>query len=149
MQDLLNKIHKIDALVRIKKIELQKIQMALGQTRQKKANLINEMKSKQLRYLEGVEHLNSVRSSNYRNNLKTLEEAVDHSKNLWFSSFKAMQEVDFLEKSQIQQVITAETNLKAIEQIQTTYQTSYSTQIQIFEQKQLDEFSIRKTDKHR
>jgi hypothetical protein len=149
MEDLLKKILKIESLVRIKKIELQKIQMALAQTRQKKALLINEMKSKQLSYLEGVEHLNSVRTSSFRNNLKTLEEAVDHSKSLWFNSFKAVQEADFVEKSQIQQAITAETNLKAIEQIQTNYQSSYSAQVQIFEQKQLDEFSIRKTDKHR
>lgn len=149
MEDLLKKINKIGALVRIKKIELQKVQMALAQTRQKKALLISEMKSKQLSYLEGVEHLNSVRTSSFRSNLKTLEEAVDHSKALWFASFKAVQEADFVEKSQIQQAITAESSLKAIEQIQTNYQSSYSTQIQIFEQKQLDDFSIRKTDKHR
>lgn len=143
MEELLNKINKIKALVHIRKIQLHQIQMSLAQTRQKKIALVAEMRKKQIVYLEGVEQLNSVRSSNLRDNLKTLEEAVDYSKFLWFSCFKSVQEAESLEKKQLQQTVEAEIGLKAIEQIQSNYQATVDNQLQKIEQKQLDEFAIR------
>jgi flagellar export protein FliJ len=143
MQQTMRKIKRVQPLVKMKKTKVDEESAVLQAIRQEKVTVVSQMKENQRRYMEGVERMNQLRTSRTRDNLTTMEQAVDHVKAEWYRLYKRVQDIETKEKLQIGQLLTAERDLKAVEKLQEKYQLEYRKEASQSEQKQLDEIAIR------
>lgn len=144
MQDAFRKIKKVQPLVRFKKKRVDEEAMVLQAIRQEKIRVVATMKENQKRYMQGIEDLNKIRGSRSRDNLETMEQALDHVKAEWFKLFKKVQEIEGKETAQVSHVLTAERELKSVEKLQEKYEIEFKQLNAKHEQKQLDELAIRR-----
>jgi len=144
MQDAFRKIKKVQPLVRFKKKRVDEEAMVLQAIRREKILIVATMKENQKRYMQGIEDLNKIRSSRSRDNLETMEQALDHVKAEWFKLFKKVQEIEGKEQAQVAHVLTAERELKSVEKLQEKYEIEFKQLNAKHEQKQLDELAIRR-----
>lgn len=145
MQQSFRKIKRVQPLLKLKKSKVDEETAALLSIRTEKQKVVKEMRESQQKYMKGVEDLNRARTSVDRANLATLEEALDAVKLHWYSLFKRVQEVENKEKEQVNQLITAERDLKSVENLEDKYTQQFQKDMLKSEQKALDELAIRRS----
>ena len=143
MQQTMRKIKRVQPLIKMKQTKVDEESAVLQAIRREKVTVVTQMKENQRRYMEGVERMNHLRTSRTRDNLTTMEQAVDHVKAEWYRLYKRVQDIETKEKAQIAQVLTAERDLKAVEKLQEKYQLEFRKEVSQSEQKQLDEIALR------
>jgi flagellar export protein FliJ len=144
MQQNYRKMKRVKPLLRIRQSKVTEEMSKLNEIRAEKQKVVREMRESQHKYMKGVEDLNRVRSSTDRSNLETLEEALDAVKVHWYQLFKKVQQVEALEKSQVEELLSAEKNLKSVENLQEKYTEQFQKDLLKGEQKALDEVALRR-----
>jgi flagellar biosynthesis chaperone FliJ len=144
MQQTMRKMKRVEPLIRLKQGKVDEEAGVLGVIRSEKVAVVKSMRDNQKRYMDGVEQLNKLRASRARQNLETLESALDHVKAQWYRLYKQVQEVEAREKTQIGRVLAAERDLKAVEKLHEKYELELKQELGRIEQKQLDEFALRR-----
>lgn len=142
MSETLNKVKKVQPLVRAKKAFLDQQSAALALIRQEKIEIVRMMKENQSRYMTGVDQLNVVRSSMERHNLLTLESGLDILKSKWYQLYKEVQNVEMKEKAQLANVVSAQTDLLKMEKLEDKYRRDHLTERAKSEQNSQDERSL-------
>lgn len=137
------KIKRVQPLIRIKKTKVEEEAAALQVIRQEKVKIVASMKENQRRYLEGIEQLNRIRGSRDRDNIETLESAVDHVKGEWYRLYQDVQAIEHKEKLQFSQLLMAERELRSVEKLEERYRNERQREIARSEQKHLDDIAIR------
>lgn len=144
MNEIKAKIKRNGPLLKIRKSELDRENLVLGQIRQSKIEAIGQLKNYQRQYVEGVEKLNELRISGDLGTLMNLESTIDYVKAKWYQSLKDVRKIEDDEKQQLQVVIEAQQKLRTIEILD----EKYVTELRIFEdkveQKQLDEIAVQR-----
>ncbi len=140
---ILKKIKRVGPLIRVKQDRVEAESMVLNQIRLAKQKIVQDMRENQRKYMRGVEDLNQTRSSRLRDNLETLESGLDYIKSEWYRLYREVQTMESREQKQIQVLLEAERDLKAVERLREKYEVEYKKELGKVEQKQLDEISIR------
>ena len=138
------KIKRVEPLIKMKKAKVDEEAAVLNAIRMEKIEVVKAMKDNQKRYMEGVEELNRVRSSKTRQNIETLETALDYVKSKWAKLYTDVQKIEMKEKAQIAHYLTAERELKSVEKLQEKYVTEFKKELGKNEQKQMDEAALRR-----
>jgi flagellar export protein FliJ len=144
MQQTMRKMKRVEPLIRLKQGKVDEEAVTLGGIRTEKVAVVKSMRENQKRYMDGVEQLNQLRASRQRQNLETLESALDHVKAQWYRLYKQVQDVEAREKSQIGRVLAAERDLRAVEKLKERYELEMRAELARMEQKQLDEHALRR-----
>lgn len=144
MQQNFRKMKRVQPILRLRKSKVDEETSVLLAIRAEKQKVVKEMRESQQKYMKGVEDLNRVRASQDRSNLATLEAALDAVKIHWYTLFKRVQEVENKEKAQVNQLITAEQELKSIENLEDKYNKAFQKDMAKVEQKSLDELAVRR-----
>lgn len=144
MKQTFRKIKRVQPIIKLKKSRMDEEAAILTAIRNEKVEIVKAMKDSQRRYMDGVEELNRIRTSKARSNLDTLEQALDYVKGQWYALYKSVQEVEQREKNQIQQLITAERELKSVEKLQEKYETQFASEQKKSDQKLMDEAALRR-----
>jgi len=143
LKEVKNKIKRMKPLVTTRKIERDIEAMRLQELRNEKTQAMKELKRYESLYIAGIDKINTERQSPNRTQLKALEDSVDHCKSKWYDQIRKLREIEIQEKSQIAQLVTAETGLKSMEKLQEKYQENLATLQRSSEQKETDETAIR------
>ena len=141
------KAGKLKPVVRAREIQADQQLSRLVEIRQRKTELVIQLRKYQKDYVDGVELLNQERSSAARSRLLALEGAVDHSKSIWYQTLRAVQEVESRERVQMQEVLAAERNLKSVEKLLGKHLESLRTLDRQKDQKTMDELAIRRVSR--
>ena len=144
MQQNFRKMKRVQPILKLRKSKVDEETSVLLAIRAEKQKVVKEMRESQQKYMKGVEDLNRVRASQDRSNLATLEAALDAVKIHWYTLFKRVQEVENKEKAQVNQLITAEQELKSIENLGEKYNKAFQKDMAKIEQKSLDELAVRR-----
>lgn len=144
MRDTQQKIKRVQPVIKVKKSKVDEEAAVLNVIRNEKQRLVKTMKENQKAYMDGVEKLNSLRNSAARDNLANLESSLDHVKAQWFQLFKQVQDIESKEKDQFSRLLAAETELRSAEKLKEKYEMEVRVGMAKAEQKQMDEFAIRK-----
>ena len=142
MQILL-KIKRLQPLIKEKKTRVDEESATLEQVRREKVAMVQDMKTHQRRYMQGLEELNAIRASSTRINQETVESGLDHVKATWYQCYKSVQEIEHKEKRQIAQLLTAERDLAAVEKLKDKYERQFRSDSSKAEQRSLDEIALR------
>lgn len=138
------KIKRVQPLLKMKKSKVDEEASVLIAIRNEKVEIVKQMKENQKRYMEGVEDLNRIRISKARQNLDTLESALDYVKQQWYKLYKDVQTVEGKERQQIMHVLTAERELKSVEKLEEKYHTEMKKELGRMDQKLMDESALRR-----
>lgn len=144
MRDTQLKMKRVQPVINVKKNKVDAESLVLNEIRSKKVELVRTMKENQRTYMQGVDKLNGLRNSANRENLSNLETSLDHVKSQWFQIFRQVQEIETKEKEQISRLVLAETELRSAEKLKDKYATELKIGLAKSEQKQMDEFALRK-----
>lgn len=144
MQQTFRKIKRVQPIIKLKKQKMDEEALLLGTIRTEKVEIVKNMKESQRRYMQGVEELNAVRTSKTRDNLHTLESALDYVKSQWYRLYKDVQDVEKREKEQLAQLLIAERELKAIEKLREKYEIEFHKELKKSDQKTMDDAAIRR-----
>lgn len=144
MQQHLRKMKRVRPLINLRASKVTEETSVLSQIRKEKESAVKALRESQRKYIDGVEELNRLRSSAQRENLQTMEDALDAVKTHWYALFKKVQEVENREKAQVAQLLAAESDLKAIESLRDSYAKNLQAEVRKEEQKALDQASIRR-----
>ena len=142
MQILL-KIKRLQPLIKEKKTRVDEESATLEQVRREKVAMVQEMKTHQRRYMQGLEELNTIRASSTRINQEIVESGLDYVKATWYQCYKSVQEIEHKEKRQIAQLLTAERDLAAVEKLKDKYERQFRSDSGKAEQRSLDEIALR------
>lgn len=143
------KIKQLSPLITVRKTQYDRELAILGAIRAAKQNAMNEMNLHQSKYLAGITDLNSVRSSEERKNLETLEIGIDYLKNKWMEHYRKIQEIEQQEAMQTETVQQAAKQLKIVEKLVEKHQFELRAHITKKEQENLDENSLQKIVRNR
>ncbi len=138
------KIKRVQPIIKMKKSKVDEEASVLIAIRSEKVEIVKQMKENQKRYMEGVEELNRIRVSKARQNLDTLESALDYVKQQWYKLYKDVQTVEGKERQQIMYLLTAERELKSVEKLEEKYVTEMKKELGRMDQKQMDETALRR-----
>ncbi len=133
---------RIQPLIKIRKIQLDQETALLNQIQLKREEAAQALMLSQQTYIEGVEKLNQERQSSERKLVSALEQGVDFAKAQWYQRLMALRAVEEEERLQSRQVAEAHKRMKMLEHLDERYLEQYLKQLNIQEQKQLDEFAI-------
>ncbi len=136
------KMKRIQPLIKIRKIQLDQETALLNQIQLKREEAAQALMLSQQTYIEGVEKLNQERQSSERKLVSALEQGVDFAKAQWYQRLMALRAVEEEERLQSRQVAEAHKRMKMLEHLDERYLEQYLKQLNIQEQKQLDEFAI-------
>ncbi len=136
------KMKRIQPLIKIRKIQLDQETALLNQIQLKREEAAQALMQSQQTYIEGVEKLNQERQSSERKLVSALEQGVDFAKAQWYQRLMALRAVEEEERLQSRQVAEAHKRMKMLEHLDERYLEQYLKQLNIQEQKQLDEFAI-------
>jgi flagellar biosynthesis chaperone FliJ len=136
------KMKKIQPLIKIRKLQLDQETALLNQIQLKREEAAQALMLSQQTYIEGVEKLNNERQSAERKLLSALEQGVDFAKAQWYQRLMALRAVEEEERLQFRQVAEAEKRMKMLEHLDERYFEQHVKQMNIQEQKQIDEFAI-------
>ncbi len=136
------KMKRIQPLIKIRKIHLDQETALLNQIQLKREEAAQALMLSQQTYIEGVEKLNQERQSSERKLVSALEQGVDFAKAQWYQRLMALRAVEEEERLQSRQVAEAHKRMKMLEHLDERYLEQYLKQLNIQEQKQLDEFAI-------
>lgn len=143
MIELKNKKKRIKPLLRVRKLQLDQEALALMQIQQVKKQKMDELMDNQRKYLNGVEQLNQHRQSMAQGMLLTVEESVDHIRNVWHLTLHQLKEIEQKERAQMANVLVAQRNLQAIEKLEERYGQGIALEEKRKEQQALDETAAR------
>lgn len=138
------KIKRVQPLIKMKKSKVDEEASVLIAIRNEKIEIVKQMKENQKRYMEGVEEMNKIRVSKVRQNLETLESALDFVKQQWYKLYKDVQAIEGKERQQIMHLLTAERELKSVEKLEEKYQTEFKKELGRIDQKLMDEAALRR-----
>ena len=144
MQQQFRKIKRVQPIIKLKKQKMDEEVMTLNAIRLQKLEIVKNMKDSQKRYMDGVEELNKTRTSKMRVNLHTLEDALDFVKSQWYRLYKEVQDVEKREKQQIEHLLVAERELKAVEKLREKYELEFKKELKKSDQKVMDEAALRR-----
>jgi flagellar biosynthesis chaperone FliJ len=136
------KMKKIQPLIKIRKLQLDQETAVLSQIQLKREEAAQALMQSQQTYIQGVEKLNQERQSSDRKMLSALEQGVDFAKAQWYQRLMALRAVEEEERLQFRQVAEAQKRMKMLEHLDERYLEQHIKQLNIQEQKQIDEFAI-------
>lgn len=138
------KIKRVQPLIKMKKSKVDEEAAVLIAIRNEKIEVVKQMKENQKRYMEGVEEMNRIRVSKARQNLDTLETALDYVKQQWYKLYKEVQTIEGKERQQIMHLLTAERELKSVEKLEEKYKIEMKKELGRIDQKLMDEQALRR-----
>ncbi len=138
------KIKRVQPIIKMKKGKVDQEASVLMTIRNEKIAIVKQMKENQKRYMEGVEELNRIRVSKARENLDTIESALDYVKQQWYKLYKDVQTVEGKERQQIMHLLTAERELKSVEKLEEKYEIEMKKELGRMDQKIMDETALRR-----
>ena len=144
MNEYLQKVKRMNSIVRVRKIQYDKEFFELTQIKIDKQNLLNKLQEYQNMYCERVNESNNERMSGNRNRLDLLEKEIERIKSEWLSTLSQIKELDAKEQYQEEQVRIADRNLKSIEKLVEIYQEESYLYERHEDQKIMDEIGIRR-----
>ena len=144
MRRELDKIKRVKPVIKAREARVQQEAEILSEIRGRKIHIVAAMKERQKKYMDGVEELNRQRCAALRGNLEMLEQGLDYVKNQWYQLFQEVQAIEKREKAQIAQLQAAEGDMRAIVKLSEHYQTQFQKSVAKNEQRQIDEFGLRK-----
>jgi flagellar biosynthesis chaperone FliJ len=116
----------------------------LLQMRQRRLEVVAQMKIMQREYVSGVDRLNEERCSAERNKLAALEMGLDAVKQTWMRLYEQIIELEKAEQAQTEVMSEAHKSLESIKHLQNKYFEQLKTELNKREQKDNDEFALRK-----
>ena len=142
MEQAKRKLQRIGPVLKAKNSEMEKEAAELFSIRMEKEQLVAELLERKNTYIRGVDQLNQVRSNGSFSQLQFLEQGLDFLKTKWTESFNGVNQIEILERSQMNLVMLAQKNLKAVEKLEIKYQDDFSLKRMREEQKTQDDQSI-------
>jgi flagellar export protein FliJ len=142
MQEIQRKMKRIKPVVEIRRREMEHEASSLVQLQMKKNELVKTLRMHQKMYLDGIQDLNLARSNNDGARVQLLESSVDFARDRWTKSFKEVQQLEKIEKSQIEQLSIAQRELKIAEILEEKYHQEFKSEIGRKEQADMDEVAI-------
>ncbi|SMF69516.1 hypothetical protein [Pseudobacteriovorax antillogorgiicola] len=149
MKSLEKKIKKTELLIKARKAQLDTESQSLALIRQRKIAQLQELDRHQKNYINGVNDLNIERQTGDRRMLSTIERSVDHSKSQWYKSLREVKTWEEKEKQQIEQVLLAQRNLKSMEKVQENHFQALKKEVDVREQKEMDDLSVQRFARNR
>jgi flagellar biosynthesis chaperone FliJ len=144
MSETLRKIKRLQPILADRKKIVDEELFKLSQIRRTKHEIVRLMRESQKNYVQGIDRLNQERMSSTRNMLSALEIGLDVLKQQWLDYYKDLMETEQLEVKQMDAVQEAQQKLEALQALEGKYQQEHKTHVNKAEQKQLDEFALRK-----
>lgn len=126
MEESKKKIRRMGVLLKSKTAVMEQESIRLNEIKQKKVEVVAEMKASQQAYLKSVQTLNNLRTSSQRQNLVVMESSLDHLKDKWTSLFKKVQQLESAEASQVSQLSLAHQDVLAVERMHSKYQLEHN-----------------------
>lgn len=144
MSKPLRKIKRVQPVIKVKIAKVEAEAAVLNLIRSEKIAVVAEMKENQRKYVEGIDQLNTQRTSLNRELLGPLEDGLDYIKAKWFKLHRQVQDLEHKEKVQLANLLSAQRDLKAIEKLEENYKDQFATELRKSEQKSIDEVAIRR-----
>ncbi len=144
MSKPLQKIKRVQPVIKVKVAKVEAEAAILNVIRSEKIAVVAEMRENQKRYVDGIDQLNTQRTSLNRELLAPLEDSLDYIKAKWFKLHRQVQDLEHKEKVQLTNLLAAQRDLKAIEKLEENYKGQFATELRKSEQKSIDEVAIRR-----
>jgi flagellar biosynthesis chaperone FliJ len=145
MSETRRKLKRIRVLEKVRQSKVDKESIELAEIREKKQAKAAELKNSQTEYLSGVEKLNQLRSSLIRENLQFMEETLDFLKSKWMRLFRELQDIERLEKNQMENLSIAHRELKSVGNLAAKLDQEARAELSRAEQKIQDERTIERS----
>jgi len=136
------KIQKLQPLIKVRKMQLDRETTLLTLIHSKRDEAILSLQLSQKMYIEGVEKLNRERQSSERKLLETMEHGVDFAKAQWYQKLKTLRLIEEDARHQMIMVTEAQRRMKMLENLDERYVEQLVKQMNVLEQKEMDEFAI-------
>lgn len=143
-KEFLLKMRRIDPLINAKKSELEREGLILSEIRKEKELAAVQTRENQRLYMEGVDKLNQLRNSQSRSLQLSLEGSLDYVKGKWQESYRKTKELERQEQAQLFHLAQIQKGLKSFENLKEKYRLAFEEELRKTEQKNLDEFALRK-----
>ena len=121
MNEFLEKVQRVESIVRIRRIQYDREFFLLTQIRSEKQKLIEELSKYQEKYAQAVTELNTERESGRREKLDILEVGIEAIKSKWIEILKGIRVMEAREEAQEKVVNVANRNLKSVEKLSEIY----------------------------
>jgi len=144
MSKPLRKIKRVQPVIKVKIAKVEAEAAILNLIRSEKIAVVAEMRENQKKYIEGIDKLNTQRTSLTRDLLAPLEDGLDYIKAKWFKLHRQVQDLEHKESVQLANLLSAQRDLKAVEKLQDNYKDQFAAELRKSEQKTLDEVAIRR-----
>ncbi len=144
MDEMSKKIKRVQPLIRSRQVYLDQESVALENIRSQKRQVMTELKKYERLYIKEIEKLNQERQSLSRDQLPLMEANVDQYKSIWYEKLRKLQELEQREKSQLNQVLIAKTELESMSSLEDRYVKQRQAAEQLKEQGALDEAALRR-----
>lgn len=144
MSKPLRKIKRVQPVIKVKIAKVEAEAAILNLIRSEKIAVVAEMRENQKKYIEGIDKLNTQRTSLTRDLLAPLEDGLDYIKAKWFKLHRQVQDLEHKENVQLANLLSAQRDLKAVEKLQDNYKDQFAAELRKSEQKTLDEVAIRR-----
>lgn len=144
MDEMSKKIKRVQPLIRSRQVYLDQESVALENIRSQKRHVMTELKKYERLYIKEIEKLNQERQSLSRDQLPLMEANVDQYKSIWYEKLRKLQELEQREKSQLNQVLIAKTELESMSSLEDRYVKQRQAAEQLKEQGALDEAALRR-----
>lgn len=143
MKSLRVKIKKFKTIEKIKKNQLEEIELYLRRVREKKKNIMDSMQLTQKKYIDGVDAVNKARSSQDRLLLGAFDVGLDFIKSNWESLCFELKKSEDEEKKIWSAYLAASKELQSIGKILEKYENEFKRKVVVGEQKESDERALR------
>ncbi|MBP6218417.1 MAG: hypothetical protein KA436_07505 [Oligoflexales bacterium] len=137
--DIKRKIKKIGSVLKMKKVYLENEVQIMNGLRSKKEELMVRMDQRKRDYFDGVEKLNVIRNSLFREGLDVYEQGVSKVKEDWINLHRFSQAMDKQIKQQGSLVIQIKNQIDGVEKIIKKYQLELVQCLDKKEQEAIDE----------
>lgn len=144
MRHIRKKIDRVQPLIKVRKAQLDHEAQALAEIRKTKLAALDELRKFQTSYIQGVEELNRLRQAGDISRLLTMESSVDYVKSQWYQSLKMVKHIEEQEKSQLDQVLSAQRQLKSTEALNDRLSIELIAIQRDLEQKEADDISMQR-----
>ena len=138
------KAKRLEPIIDERKQKFDDENSKLSLVRQKKIETVARMRHKQREYMDGVQRLNSERSSANRLMLEALEGGLDTVKQEWMALYAMVLDCEREEQQQVLEMSKAHRDLETIKHLKGKYIKEAKQIENRNEQKMLDELATRK-----
>jgi flagellar biosynthesis chaperone FliJ len=136
------KLQRIRVLEQVRQSRVEAESVNLARIREFKVKTVKELKHNQNEYMKGIETLNTVRTSNSRENLQVMEETLDFLKAKWMRLYQDLQQLERAESQQLEILGAAHRDLRAVGNLAEKLEFESRVEANKIEQKALDERAI-------